>query len=44
MALRTMLDLEIAVTAGVHDFEGQGQQNPASDTVVDIVLNGATAY
>jgi hypothetical protein len=32
------LGLVIAVNAGVYDFEGQGSQNIASDTVLDTVL------
>jgi hypothetical protein len=32
------LGLVIAVNAGVYNFEGQGSQNIASDTVLDTVL------
>ena len=32
------LGLVVAVNAGVYDFDGQGSQNIASNTVLDAVL------
>ena len=37
------LGLVVAVNAGVYDFEGQGSQNIASDTVLDAALQATKA-
>jgi CubicO group peptidase (beta-lactamase class C family) len=35
------LDLAVVVTAGVYDFDGQGQQDTAGDAALDLMLRAA---